>query len=205
MQINHNSTGFRANLVANCGKIDLYKVSDRADIIALKNYAKKVDFHALMPNLDKQKSDRWHEMLDYGIDYAESPGNVTYVGAFNNKICGIITYFPDKTAMIDCICTIPTKVGEKVKFAGKSLFYQVFKDIAEIKSSRAKLSAITNGPFNTIEKYEELGFRQTTDVTATTVKMEANQYKIREALEYLSKLLQYKKADGRKIDLASIL
>lgn len=204
MQIENSTQNFKANLIATSGKRSLYKVTDSADIIALKKFSKKTDFKTLMPQNSKTESDRWHEMLEYAIDMAENPGNVTYVESFNNKLCGIITYFPNSTTTIDCICTIPVQIGEKVKLAGKTLFYQVFKDFLDNKGSRIKLSAITNGPYNTINKYADLGFKETTDSTATYVNMSANQYKIKEAMKLLNKIIPYK-SENKKVRLEELI
>ena len=200
MQIN-NTPNFKANLVASSGKLKLYKLNGQADIKALKKLCAETDFSKLMPNQTKQQSERWHEMLEYAADNAQKNGNITYIESFQDKICGIITYNPAATSVIDCICTIPVKAGEKVKLAGKTLFYQVFKDFLEYNGSRINLSAITNGPFNTINKYKELGFKETRSSTPTYVEMTVNKYKVKDIFEMLKKLIPYKQEKPTSIDL----
>lgn len=203
--IRNDNISFKANMVAQCGQLKLYKLTDSADIRALKDFCKKTDFQKLMPGLKKNKTDRWHEMLEYAIENTENPGNVSYVESINNKICGIITYFPNPTTIIDCICTIPVKTGEKVKLAGKTLFYQVFKDFLEYKGSRIKLAAITNGPYNTIKKYKELGFKETMESTYTTTEMEVNKFKVKEAANQLKSIIPYKQTKTERVDLRTLL
>ena len=200
MQIN-NTPNFKANLVASSGKLKLYKLNGQADIKALNKLCAETDFSKLMPNQTKQEAERWHEMLEYATDNAQKNGNITYIESFQDKICGIITYNPAVTSVIDCICTIPVKAGEKVKLAGKTLFYQVFKDFLEYNGSRINLSAITNGPFNTINKYKELGFKETSSSTPTYVEMTVNKYKVKEAFEMLKKLIPYKREKETSVDL----
>ena len=138
------SPNFRALHIANCDKIKLYKVAGSSDMKVLKSLPDRVDLEKLLPGLSKTQYERWHEMLEYAIDMMQNPGNTTYIETLNNKICGIVTFFPNKTTVIDCICTWPAQIGQKVKLGGKSLFYQVFRDFEKNNGSRIKLDAITD-------------------------------------------------------------
>lgn len=201
----NNTTPFKANLAASAGKLKIYQINYNSDIEALVKLSESTHFDKLMPQNTSQGNERWQEMLDYAIETAGYPGNVTYAAAYNNKLCGIISYFPRPTTVIDCICTIPTEVGKKVKLAGKTLFLQVFKDFMEYRGSRINLSAITDGPYNTVEKYKSLGFIETSEVTPTYVKMTANQHKIKETLGELSKIIPYKKEKPEKVNLNMLI
>lgn len=196
-----NKTNFRANIIAQSGNLKICELTGPKDILFLKEFAKRTDFQKLMPGLSYREANRWHEMLEYAIGYANNPLNKTYLTISDNKLCGIITAFQDKTTFVDCICTIPIKVGQKVKLAGKTLFYQIFKDFIEYNGSRMELSAIVNGPYDTISKYNELGFKKTSDVSFTTVKMSANKYAIKDAMERLKKIIKYKSLPNIKINL----
>ncbi|MBQ8459394.1 hypothetical protein IJ541_04755 [bacterium] len=195
---------FEALHVATCGKLNIYKVVDQADIGYLKTLPQKIDMKKLMPGLTKEEYERWHEMLEYAIDMMQSPGNTTYFETLNNKICGIITCFPDKTTVIDCICTWPIEFGKKVKFAGKSLFYKVFKDFDKNKGTRIKLDAITNGPYDTVTKYQELGLKPTSKVYNTKLEMEINKYKVKEILNVFERIINYKEVKPKYIDIKEI-
>lgn len=202
MKINYaDKTNFNANLIAKSGNFKICKLSDKGDFKFLKDFCDRVDFKELMPNLSKAETDRWHEMLEYAIICAKDPQNTTYIEILNDKLCGIITCFQNQTTIVDCICTIPINIGEKVKLAGKTLFYQIFKDFAEYGGKRMKLNAIINGPYNTINKYKDLGFKETTNTTKTYVEMDANQYSVKEAFKGLQKLIPYKKVTNEKVNL----
>ena len=208
MQLQSNSTPynpyFSALHVAKCGQFDLYRLNEVSDFQFIKSLPKNVNFETLMPGLKKEGYSRWSEMLEYAVDNSLKPKNVTYVEALDGKICGIMTYNPDKTTTLDCICTWPAEVGQKAKFAGKALFYQLFQDVTELKVTRVILEAITNGPFNVKEKYKSLGFIETSKVYPTKVIMEINKYKIKEALDMLKGLLQHNKVPPEKIKLSDL-
>ena len=199
------SPHFRALHIANCDKIKLYKVANNSDVKALKSLPDTVNMEKLLPGLSKSQYERWHEMLEYAIDMMQNPGNTTYIETLNNKICGIVTFFPNKTTIIDCICTWPAQVGQKVKMGGKSLFYQVFRDFEKNKGTRIKLDAITDGPFNTIKKYEPLGFKRTSTVHPTKIEMEANRYKVKEVLPELEELVHYTETKPENIDMRELI
>ena len=206
MKINcDNNTNFNANRFARSGKFQICKLNDRKDITFLKGFCDRTDFQKLMPNLSKRESSRWHEMLEYAVACAEIPMNTTYLEILDDKLCGIITCFQNQTTFVDCICTIPIKAGEKVKLAGKTLFYQVFKDFLEYDGCRMKLKAITDGPYNTIKVYKELGLKETSNVTKTYTEMEANKYSIKKTMEYLKELIPYKQVPEEKIDLQEVI
>ena len=199
------SPHFKALHIANCDKIKLYKVANNSDVKALKSLPDTVNMEKLLPGLSKSQYERWHEMLEYAIDMMQNPGNTTYIETLNNKICGIVTFFPNKTTIIDCICTWPAQVGQKVKMGGKSLFYQVFRDFEKNKGTRIKLDAITDGPFNTIKKYEPLGFKRTSTVHPTKIEMEANRYKVKEVLPELEELVHYTETKPENIDMRELI
>ena len=199
------SPNFRALHIANCDKIKLYKVANNADVKALKSLPDRIDMEKLLPGLSKTQYERWHEMLEYAIDMMQNPGNTTYIEAINNKICGIVTFFPNKTTVIDCICTWPAQIGQKVKMGGKSLFYQVFRDFERSNGTRIKLDAITDGPFNTIKKYEPLGFKRTSTVHPTKIELEANRYKVKEVLPELEELVHYTETKPENIDMRELI
>lgn len=206
MKIEHtpNQTNFKALHIAKCGNLDLYKLSGRNDLNFIKTLPKKIKTEHLMPNLTKDEYARWNEMLEYAVDNAQYSGNITYLETLDKRPCGIITFFPDKITELDCICTWPVEFGKKVKLAGKTLFYQLFKDFQEYKGKKIKLEAITNGPYDTVKKYEHLGFKQI-DVLPTKVKMETSAPKVKETLTELSQLINYKTIEEETVNLSNFL
>ena len=204
MDICHNkykSPQFGALHIANSGKLKLYKLTDSSDFKFIKELSSNINMENLMPNLTKDEYSRWHEMLEYAVDNAQKQGNITYLEAIDNKPCGIITFTPGKTTILDCICTWPTSFGKKIKFAGKNLFYQMFQDFQELKGNKIKLHAITNGPYDTVQKYEALGFKKTSNVYPTKIEMEINCSKVKETITNLKKLFHHEKITPEKVNL----
>ena len=200
-----NNPHFGAYHITTSGNLKLYKITDPEDLRFIKNLPQKIKMNKLMPNLTKDETARWQEMLEYAVDNSRKKENVTYLEAIDNNPCGIITFTPGKTTILDCICTWPVEFGKKVEFAGKTLFYQLFLDFQKIKGKRIKLDAITNGPYNTIKKYESLGFKQTSNVHPTKIQMETNSSKVKDTMLNLKQLLKYKEISPQKINIYSEL
>lgn len=193
---------FKALHIANSGNLSLYRICDASDKKFLNKLVDDVNPGDLMPELSKDERNRWHEMLQYAVDNAHNSDNITYLEALNNKPCGIITFrLGANISNLDCICTWPVEVGKKVKLAGKTLFYQIFKDFQNSGSKKMRLEAITNGPYDTVSKYEELGFKQTSDVYPTKVLMELNIQRMKNVFKYLETLIKYKSIEPEKVNL----
>lgn len=210
MQIQTNRQNFtpqfKALHIANTGNLKLYRLAGNADKKYLTSLAERIKTGELMPNLSKQEVDRWDEMLKYAVFNAQNLKNITYLETCNNRPCGIITFRTDnKTTFLDCICTFPTQVGERVKLAGKTLFYQIFSDILPIKNGRVELEAITNGPFDVVKKYEDLGFKRTSRVYPTKVVMEMSGFKLKETFNRLRELIDYTPLEPEKVNLSQTL
>ena len=153
------STNYINNIETN---IDLFEITkkDKTFLNKLKN---SVKMDELMPNskISKPGFDRWQEMLDFAIDKAKNPDRKCFIAAKDNKPCGIITFHPGKNKYyLDYICTWPIKAGEKVPLADQTLFKQMFTDFLNSKANILDLTAILNGPFDTVSKYSKLGFKQ---------------------------------------------
>lgn len=195
MQIkNYNSPQFTATHISTAKniykntktEIQIYSVNKKQDNQFLRHLERFVKIQNLMPNLEKHEYERWQEMLTYALQQAEKPDRITYIAATTEKPCGIITYLPGrKTFHIDCICTWPVEFGKKVKFAGQTLFNMVFHDFVNSKASNIKLEAITDGPYNTVKKYLNLGFTITGTQDNNKILMENNQNKVKKALNTL--------------------
>ncbi len=197
---------FGARYIANCNGLHLYKITDRNDFKFLKDLSSRIKIDELMPNLSKQEADRWHEMLEYAVNCAHSSGNITYIETINNQPCGIITYNSDKnTTILDCICTWPVETGKKVCLAGKALFYQLFKDFKDSHGKKLKLDAITNGPYDVITKYEQLGFKRTSNVHPTKIEMEMSAPKVSETQRRLVDIIDYEPKVNEKVNLITEL
>ena len=170
--------------------IDLYQI-DKHDKVFLKQLRDNIDLKRRMPGLCKYEYERWHEMLELATDEASREYNSSFIAAVDNKPCGIISFNPGKKNFhLNCICTWPIEFGEKVKLAGQSLFYQMFKVFDCNKSAKLQLEAITNGPFDTVSKYKKLGFKPT-GALDHKVFMEANKYDIQKTLINMKDVMEY--------------
>lgn len=170
--------------------IDIYKVQ-KEDKTFLDLLCIDINFKERMPGLSKNEYDRWKEMLVLATQEAFSDSHSTYIAAVKNKPCGIITFSNNKKKyLLDCICTWPIEIGEKVKCAGKSLFYQMFKIFDKQGGDKIQLYAITNGPYDTVSKYKKLGFKEI-NAEAHKVLMETNKYKVKESMDNIEKFVKY--------------
>jgi len=206
------STQFKAHKVATTkntiGKvvtnIDIYKLG-REDASFLKKLADSIDFKKLFPKLNEYALDRWNNIFRYCISGALSNINTSYIAFSDNKPCGILTYYPDRNNLfLDGICSIPTQINQKVNLVGKTLFYQIFKDAQENNAKGIVLSAVNNGPFNVVNKYEELGFKKD-PTTYPYTKMFCNKHKIADQLKELPFSIQYKTTKDEKINLNNLM
>ena len=142
--------------------IDLFQITKK-DKTFLNKLRNSVKMNELMPDsrITKAEFDRWQEMLNLALDKAQNKDRKCIIAAKNKKPCGIITFQPGKNKYyLDCICTWPVETGKKVTLAGQTLFKQMFTDFLNSKANILDLTAILNGPFDTVSKYSKLGFKQ---------------------------------------------
>lgn len=140
-------------------EIDIYRLSHK-DCPFLNNLAQTVEPARLVPK-DAQKHgfERWKEIFFYAVENAMRPEYRSYLAVTKNKPCGLINFKTmNKDTHVECICTWPVKINEKVKFAGKSLFNQVLEYHKKAGSDKITIEAIVNGHSHPLERYIELGF-----------------------------------------------
>lgn len=142
--------------------IDLFQITnkDKNFLEKLKNIIKMDELYP-SKRIQKHEYERWHEMLEVAVNKAFEKGRKCFVAFKENKPCGIITFEQgEKKFHLDCICTWPVETGKKVTLAGQTLFKQMFGNFLESKAGLLDLTAILNGPFDTVSKYSKLGFKQ---------------------------------------------
>ncbi len=141
--------------------IEIYKLTN-FDKDFIKHLHNKTDLKSLMPNLEESKLDIWRYIFQFASNQVTEQGKNGLMAVYNNKPCGLMAYThkPSLKAMVNTICTWPSEVGKKVPYAGKTLFYMMFEDFLKTKNQMIDLDAITNGPFNPVTKYMQLGFKQ---------------------------------------------
>lgn len=161
-----------------------------------------IDYKKLCPKLAKSLQERWDNVFHYCIFKAFSFGNLTYLAVKNNIPCGILTYNENKGIYLDGICSIPNKKGEKTHLAGKALFYQLFKDAESKHVKDIRLDAITDGPFDVIKKYENLGFKnigyKVSENKTLYAEMVCNKEKIKKQLKQLPTEIAYEETFERR-------
>ena len=217
MQINNSpkrDINFKAVKVATAkntlGKIttdiEIYKLQ-KEDRSFLENLKKKTSIKKMYPKLDSLAQARWQHIFEYCINnILDSFGNrnTAYLAVKNKKPCGIMTYTDKGSELyLDGICSIPIEENKKVSLVGKTLFLQFFKDLEKSKAKKATLSAVNDGPFNVVKKYQELGFVK--DMTTHPYSlMVCNKYKAKEQQSKLSKVIDYTNSPTCKINLEDI-
>ncbi len=211
MQINnssYNNKNFKALKIAktsnfshNCAtNIDLYKIL-KDDTFFLEKLEQKIKFKELFPKLDSYSLERWENIFRYCVDRAKKNENFSYVAICDNKPCGILTAIKQGNNLyLDGICSIPVEINKKVNNLGKTLFLQFFKDVKAQDCKSASLSAVNNGPFNVVKKYEKLGFIKD-PCSYPYSKMVCNKFKIEQQTKQLEKEIRYKECAQEKFDL----
>lgn len=187
--------------------IDIYKIT-KEDFSFLKNLKKKIKFKELTSKLDDYNINRWQHIFEFCISsIIDTPlhDSFSYIAVNNNKLCGIINYHDfGSSYYLNGICSIPIEKDKKVPFCGQTLFLQFFKDAFDNNVKNTTLSAVNNGPFKVVDKYEKLGFVK--DPTSYPYsKMICNKYKIKEMLKILPKTIDYRTCNPEKIDLEKLL
>lgn len=185
-------------------KIDLWQVSGRDEFV-LKRILRTTDMAKLMPEVPLKESKRWKEMLEIAVDDTVSKGTKSFLAVSEGKPCGIMSVVEGKNHFYtSCVCTWPIECGKKVKLAGKTLFYQLFKSFEDTKAKTISLKAIQDGPFETVPKYKSLGFNVSN--YDRLVEMETNKSRVKQTCAKLDEMIDYVPVkDGKDENLFDVL
>ncbi len=172
-------------------RIDIYELT-KAD----KNFVEKLhlyaDFKNRLKDMDEFNRKRWQKVFDYTLESLKNSNNKSIIAISDNKPCALLSFFQElKTVVLDAVCALPAKNGKKVNLGGTTLIYQLFKYAQDLKAKNIKLQAVTDGPFDVISKYKNLGFKDL-GMEGDYVEMSCNKYKIEEKLTELSSIIDYK-------------
>lgn len=172
--------------------IDIYKLTGK-DAKFLNELREQKNFKELMPELTEYDANRWQKVFEYGIDSAQIPYYNSYLAVSENKPCGLLVLeeLGPQRLILDCICKIPTKKSTTTKGAGEALFTQMFKYADEKSAKSIDLKAVTDGPFDVVKKYENLGFLNI-GWDEMYVHMSCHKFKIKEQLKKLLAQISYK-------------
>ncbi len=169
MQINnYNTQKFTGIHILNTkclsrdNKITRLKVFELSpdDKLFLRYMYNNLELEKLAPHIDSNKMEVWYTMLKEAITLSGGEKFKSYLLAKGKKPCGIITFEQGKNKYeITRVCTFPVKKGEKVPLAGKTLFKTAFEDFLKSSANIIHIDAIKNGPYDTVGKYMQLGFK----------------------------------------------
>ena len=208
---NHQAN-FKAIKIAHtqnlCGStpinIDIYRLT-REDGHFLKKWSDSINFSKLFPKLNQLAIERWEKIFKYSIFSALDSQNISYLAVSDNRPCGIATYCLDRNSFyLDAICSVPIETDKKVKLAGKTLFYQIFRDAKKENARDITLDAVQNGPFDVVKKYEKLGFKKD-PTTHPYTKMVCNKHKIATQLKEIPFEIDYYECEREKTNLLDFL
>ena len=211
----YQSTNFKALHIASAENfahgypvnIDIH-ILRREDQKFLEKLPDAIDFKKLFPKISLEFQERWQQVFDYCMMKAESLGlYTTYVATYKNKICGITAYHDSCAPLcIDGICTIPADINRKVPLCGQTLMYQLFRDAKKSNANGITLDAITDGPFNAVKFYENLGFKK--DISEGIfgyVPMSCTKQKVQEQLDKFARYITFMPKEAEKTDLMQFL
>ncbi len=169
MQItNKNNTSFTGIHILNTkclsrdNKITRLKVFELTpdDKPFLRYMYNNLEIERLAPQIDSIKMEVWYTMLKEAIDLSGGQKYKSYLLARGKKPCGVMTFEPNSHKYeITRVCTWPVKKNEKVPLAGKTLFKTAFEEFLKSNANIINIDAIKNGPYDTVGKYMQLGFK----------------------------------------------
>lgn len=189
---------------------DVYELY-RGDRYFLQNFISNYDMQKMYPSLPSFENERWWHILKYCVTRAFSDENSSFLATYNNKPCGIMTFNQDEHNVINLegMSSIPTEVDKKTPFVGKALFYQLFKYANEKDVKGISLNAVLDGPFDIINKYLNLGFKEGKVLTNRGheyLNMFCNKHKIAEQLKELPFHIGYQEiTENKHVNLNKIL
>ncbi len=180
-------------------EIQIFKIGHE-DKTFLQKLKDKINYQELCPKLSADLQKRWQRVFNYCISKASELGNTTYLAFHKDMPCGILTYGCDGNKILfDGVCSIP-QGNKKVPFTGQTLIYQLFKDASDKKAKTIELKAVTDGPFDVVSKYEELGFKAD-PTSGYYTNMRCNKYNISEQLKIFQSGIIYQNCNPQKINL----
>ena len=185
-------------------KIEVYRLT-KSDNKFLHKFMSDTSFSELFPKLSTLLQERWQKIFNYCVTQAMEYSDNTYLTICNHKPCGIMTYYNNGNGLyLDGICSIPIEKNQKVPNIGKSLFCQLFRDAKQCRAKNITLSAVQDGPFDVVKKYENMGFKK--DITTYPyTDMKCNKYSIAEQNVKLQKETHYTTCDEVVVNLKDVI
>lgn len=143
-------TGEKVNL-------NLYRITSN-DKPFLTKLLNDLDVRKLHDGFNEKDYTQWNEIIQSAIAGCISSKNGLLV-AKDNTPCGILCYSDMyKNRHVRDVATWPADKNQKVPFAAKTLFLQLFKETLDSSIFGISLNAIKGSEFTPINKYISLGF-----------------------------------------------
>lgn len=147
-----------AEVKAAGNNLKLYRLNSK-DKGFMDNLYKTLDLRRLYPGFNNLQYNIWDEVTKMALKYADNNGKQTLLLTCNNSPCGVANYSHQTPKFrLNYISTWPVNVAQKVPYAGKVLFMELFRQFLDKDCYSMELSALKYAPFNAICKYLSLGF-----------------------------------------------
>lgn len=190
--------------------IDVYELY-REDRGFLQKLISNIDIEKMYPALSDYERQRWWHVLKFCVTKAFIDENKNYLATTQDKPCGIMTFNHDEHNIINLegVSTIPIEKNTKIPFVGRTLFYQLFKYANENDAKGISLNAVLDGPFDVVNKYLNLGFKEGKTFKNKVFRymnMYCNKHKIAEQLKELPYEINYQETkENCHLNLLKIL
>lgn len=172
-------------------RLKVYELN-KEDMPFLQQMYRNIELEKYVTNIPHSQMEVWYTMLKEAINLSCVNANKSYLLAQGKKPCGIMTFEPNKSKYeITRVCTWPLKKGEKVPLAGKTLFKTAFEDFLNSNAGSIEIDAIKNGPYDTVGKYMQLGFKPVGGGNFIEI-MRTTRNKVTQTLEKLNTLITSK-------------
>ena len=178
----------------------MYKITPD-DSAFIQKIQKSINLRALMPGLDNEEYEIWEGVTRTALTNPLDKSD-TFIITTQNKPCGVMNISQKKASFdLNFISTWPVKQGEKVPFAGKALFTELFRRFVESKQALINLVALRYAPFDPVGKYLKLGFMAFGGNNYTEI-MRINQGRASKTLETLKQHVSLEPIkDAKNVDL----
>ena len=110
-----------------------------------------------MPGLSEYQYQIWDDTIQKAL--AQKCKN-TFLLAKHRVPCGVLNYAQTPYMFnVNYAATWPVCSAQRVPFAGKALFLELFRHFLESSAQIIELWGIKNAPFDPVGKYRQLGFK----------------------------------------------
>ena len=136
----------------------MYKITPE-DRTSIEKIQKGINLRELLPGMKHDTYKIWEGVTHAAFSNSLDESTTILLTA-ESRPCGVMNFSENKFSFdLNDISTWPVKSGEKVPFAGKTLFMELFRRFWETNFSSINLVALKYEPFDPVSKYLKLGFK----------------------------------------------